>query len=506
MPEHNAQLETDFRQFVKKIEDYKQALALLAWDSRTGAPKKGMAQRSEVIATLSAEVFALSTSEEMAEYLGQLREEALYATLSEVTRKTVDECHKEFERNVKIPKEEFKEYVLLQSQTETLWEEAKEKADFAMFQPNLEKLVAFKKKFIGYWGYEEHPYNTLLDDYEPGVFVATLDQVFAELRDALIPLVKRVTESAHQPQTDFLFQSFPKEKQKELSLAILEKIGYDFSAGRLDETVHPFAIGINPNDVRITTKYNENDFRVALFGTIHECGHALYEQNISQELIGTPLCDGTSMGIHESQSLFWEKFVGQHVGFWERHYELLQQYSSEQFASVSLEDFYFAVNEAKPSLIRIESDELTYCLHIIIRYELEKALIEGTLDVKDLPAAWNEKMEQYLGIRPENDGEGVLQDVHWSFGAFGYFPSYALGYIYAAQLKEAIAGELPQFDQLVSSGDFTPIHDWLKTNVHQYGKLKQPAELIRSITGGGIDAKPLINYLTEKYSQLYQLS
>ncbi len=498
-----SKMEKSFLDYVKKIEDFNEALSLLAWDSRTGAPKKGMAQRSEVIGTLSSEVFQLSTSEEMASYLGELREESNHEELSDRTKKTIEECHRAFERNVKIPKEEYKEYVILQSQSETLWEEAKDKSDFSLFQPNLEKLVAFKKRFISYWGYEHHPYNTLLDDYEPGVFVDTLDSVFGELRDQLIPLVKGVMEASKQPQTDFLFKHFPKEKQKSLNMAILKDIGYDFNAGRLDETVHPFAIGLNPNDVRITTKYNEHDFRLALFGTIHECGHALYEQNISQDLIGTPLCDGTSMGIHESQSLFWEKFVGQNRRFWERQYPLLKEYSTGQFDGVNLDEFYFAINEAKPSLIRIESDELTYCLHIILRYELEKALLEGQIEVKDLPHIWNEKMEEYLGIRPSHDGEGVLQDVHWSFGAFGYFPSYALGYIYAAQLKEAMIRDLPTFDELIFKGDFSPIRKWLTRNVHQYGKTKKPAEIIRDITGGGINSKPLVQYLEKKYKGLY---
>ncbi|MFC0560003.1 carboxypeptidase M32 [Halalkalibacter alkalisediminis] len=504
MTDNIQNLETEFRQYIKKIEDYGQALAVLAWDSRTGAPKKGVQQRSEVIGTLSSEVFALSTSEQMGTYLTELRKGDVYSQLSTITQKSVDECHKSYERNVKIPKEEYKEYVMLQSQSESLWEEAKDKADFELFRPNLEKLVEFKKRFVGYWGYEKHPYNTLLDDYEPGVFVETIDKVFSELRDQLIPLVKGVMESPHQPKTDFLFQKFPRANQEALSLEILKKIGYDFEAGRLDETVHPFAIGINPNDVRVTTKYKEDDFRVALFGTIHEGGHALYEQNISQDLIGTPLADGTSMGIHESQSLFWEKFVGQNYGFWENNYNLLKKHSSGQFDDVSLEDFYFAVNEAKQSLIRIESDELTYCLHIILRYELEKALMEDKITVAELPQAWNDKMEEYLGIRPSNDGEGVLQDVHWSFGAFGYFPSYALGYIYSAQIKEAMVKDLPHFDELVRTGEFSPIREWLTEKVHQHGKVKQPAEIIKNITGGGIDSKPLVTYLTEKYRRLYK--
>ncbi|GAE25126.1 thermostable carboxypeptidase 1 [Halalkalibacter wakoensis JCM 9140] len=504
MSQEIQQLEADFRQYVKKIEDYGQALAVLAWDSRTGAPKKGVSERAEVIGTLSADVFAMSTSEEMGHYLKELSKKPTYKQLSDITQKTIDECFKTYERNAKIPKEEYKEYVMLQAQSESLWEEAKDKADFELFRPNLEKLVEFKKRFVQYWGYEQHPYNTLLDDYEPGVFVDTIDKVFGELREKLIPLVKGVMESNHQPKTDFLFEKFPKENQKSLSLDILKEIGYDFEAGRLDETVHPFAIGINPNDVRVTTKYNENDFRVALFGTIHEGGHALYEQNISQELIGTPLADGTSMGIHESQSLFWEKFVGKNIGFWERNYDVLKKHSAGQFDDVSLEDFYFAVNQAKQSLIRIESDELTYCLHIILRYELEKALMEDKLTVAELPQAWNDKMEEYLGIRPSHDGEGVLQDVHWSFGAFGYFPSYALGYIYSAQIKEAMEKDLPNFDQLVKEGNFAPIRQWLTEKVHRHGKMKKPAEIIKDITGGGIDAAPLVRYLEEKYRRLYK--
>ncbi|KYG25576.1 carboxypeptidase M32 [Alkalihalobacillus trypoxylicola] len=501
---HN-ETEVQFLNLVKKIESYSEALALLAWDSRTGAPKKGMKQRSQVIGTISSEVFQLSTSKEMAQYLEDLQIPDVFHSLSEITQKTIQECQKVYDQNVKIPSEEFTEYVILQSESETIWEEAKDQASFAKFQPYLEKLVNFKRKFVEYRGYEGHPYNTLLDDYEPGVFVDTLDTVFGELKEKLIPLVKEVSNSKHQAKTDFLFEHFPKEKQRDLSESVLKEIGYDFEAGRLDETVHPFAIGLNPGDVRVTTKYNEKDFRVSLYGTIHEGGHALYEQNISEDLIGTPLCDGTSMGIHESQSLFMEKFVGQNPSFLEKNYALIKSHSNGQFDDVSIEDFYFAVNESKPSLIRIEADELTYCLHIILRYELEKALIGGEIEVADLPRLWNEKMEEYLGITPENDGEGVLQDVHWSFGAFGYFPSYALGYIYAAQMKQEIVKEIPQFDQHLLEGNYTEIRQWLKTNVHQHGKLKKPSEIIHDITGGGIDSKPLVDYLTEKYSRLYQL-
>lgn len=497
-------LEKQFRDYVKKIEDYNQALSVLAWDSRTGAPKKGVAQRSEVIGTLSSEVFQMSTSKHMRDFLNALQEKDVYEHLSRITQRTVDECQKRYDRNAKIPKEEYKEYVMLESQAESVWEEAKERSDFEMFRPYLEKILSFKKRFISYWGYDTHPYNTLLDDYEPGIFVETIDDVFSELRDGLIPLVKGVAESTHKPKTDFIYRTIPYEQQKRISVDILHEIGYDFSKGRLDETVHPFAIGINPNDVRVTTKYVENDFKVALFGTIHEGGHALYEQNIAEDLIGTPLCDGTSMGIHESQSLFWEKFIGKNERFWERNYDRIKQSVNGQFDDISLQEFYFAINEVKPSLIRIESDELTYCLHIILRYELEKALIKGDLPVKELPAVWNEKMNEYLGVIPKNDEEGVLQDVHWSCGAFGYFPSYALGYIYAAQLNDVIMKDIPHFEQCISTGQYHDIHDWLKEKVHRHGAMKKPSELMKDITGGGIDAKPLLHYLTNKYRRLYQ--
>ncbi|TSB47022.1 carboxypeptidase M32 [Alkalicoccobacillus porphyridii] len=496
--------EEKYLALVKKQNHYNQALALLGWDARTGAPKKGAGQRSEVIGSLSSEVFALSTSDEMKDYLSEL--EQTTDSLSDITSKSVAESRKDYDRNTTIPADEYKDYVTLQSQTETLWEEAKDKSDFEMFRPNLEKLIEYKKKFIGYYGKEtDHPYNTLLDDYEPGVFVQTIDEVFSELRDHLVPLVQAVTEAKKQPKMDNLFSHFPKDNQQALSKDILTEIGFDFNAGRMDETVHPFAVGINPYDVRVTTKYNEQDFRVSLFGTIHEAGHALYEQNISPDLMGTPLCSGTSMGIHESQSLFWEKFVGQSYSFWERNYPLLKKHANGQFDNMSLDDFYFAVNQAKPSLIRIEADELTYCLHIILRYELEKALIEGSLAVKDLPHVWNEKMKEYLQVEPSHDGEGVLQDVHWSFGAFGYFPSYALGYIYAAQLNEAFTSTNPKIDSLIKQGDYAPIRNWMTENVHQFGKSKKPSEILKDTTGEGINAKPLISYLQKKYTSLYEL-
>lgn len=498
-------IENDFLEYVKKMTAYNEALSLMFWDLRTGAPKKGVEQRSEVIGMISQEVFQMSTSNVMANFIAKLEQAE---GLSEITRKTVEECKKEYERNKKIPQDEYKEYVVLQSKAESVWEQAKTASDFQAFRPYLEKLVEWNKKFIGYWGAPQdsgHPYDILLDMYEPGMTVRILDKTFEELREKIVPLVKAISESPNKPNTNFLFKTFPKEKQKAFSLEILKEMGYDFEAGRLDETVHPFAITLNPGDVRVTTKYDEQDFRTAIFGTIHEGGHALYEQNISKNLIGTLLCDGTSMGIHESQSLFWENFVGRDYQFWNTYYDTLKSYSNGQFDDVSLDDFYKAINESKPSLIRIEADELTYPLHIMVRYEIEKGLFNNEIEVKDLPAIWNDKMEEYLGIRPYNDAKGVLQDVHWASGSFGYFPSYALGYIYASQFKAAMLKELPDFDELLRDGDLKPIKDWLTKNIHQYGKLKKPLEILNDVTGEGLNPHYLISYLTEKYSAIYQL-
>ncbi|WLD91748.1 carboxypeptidase M32 [Alkalihalobacillus sp. AL-G] len=497
--------EQNFKELSQKITSYNEAIGLMFWDLRTGAPKKGVEQRSEVIGTLSSEVFKLSTSKEMKECLDTLSDNSLHPDLSPITKKAVEEAKKEYERNEKIPEAEYKEFVILQSKAENVWEDAKAKADFSILQPYLERLVDFKKKFVGYWGYEEHPYNTLLDLYEPGVTVDTIDRVFGQLREAIVPLLQDVVDAKDKPDTSFLFESFPANKQKDFSLHVLQQMGYDFKAGRLDETAHPFAIGLNPGDVRVTTKYDEKDFRTAVFGTIHEGGHALYEQNIDSSLVGTPLCTGTSMGIHESQSLFWENFVGRNEHFWKHNYETFKSYTNGQFDQVAIDDYYRAINVAGPSLIRIEADEMTYPLHIILRYEIEKGLFSDQLQVKDLPEVWNDKMQEYLGIRPKHDGEGVLQDVHWSGGDFGYFPSYALGYIYAAQLKEAMLKDLPDFNEKLAGGNLLPIKEWLTEKVHKHGKTKQPIEIIKDVTGEGLNAKYLINYLNTKYRNVYQI-
>jgi carboxypeptidase Taq len=496
--------EEKFLALVKKMSAYSEALSIMYWDMRTGAPKKGIPTRSEAVGTLSSELFKISVSEEMEGYLIELEEKK--DSLNPILLKTYEEVKKQFDLSKKIPADEYHDFVVLTSQSESVWEDAKEKADFDMFLPYLEKIVDTTKKFIGYWGEKDgNPYNTLLDQYEPGMTTDIIDEVFGQLKETIVPLVKKISESENKPDTAVLFKHFSKENQKAFSHDILKQLGYDFEAGRLDETVHPFATGINIGDVRITTKYDESDFRSAVFGTIHECGHALYVQNINNEFEGLPIAGGTSMGIHESQSLFYEQFVGHNENFWKHNFELLKSYSPEQFNGVELVDFIRAINASNPSLIRIEADELTYPLHIMIRYEIEKGLFNGNYEVKDLPQIWNEKYEEYLGVRPENNGEGVLQDVHWAGGAFGYFPSYALGYMYAAQLKAAMVKDLPNFDELCLNGEFSPILNWLTENVHKHGKMKKPLDIIKDTTGEGLNAKFLADYLSEKYTRLYNI-
>ncbi|MDC3415332.1 carboxypeptidase M32 [Aquibacillus salsiterrae] len=494
------EMEHEFLEFLKEQKAYEEALALIQWDLRTKAPKKGLEQRSEVIGMLSQKLHQLSTSDQMKYYIDSLKGQ----TEDEIIAKSIEVCQEDYERNSKIPEQEYKEFITVRSKSETVWQEAREKNDFSLLQPYLEQLVEFNKKFANYWGYEKNIYDALLDLYEPGMTTETLDTVFPPLRKALTDLVSKVTDATVKPDSALLKHHFPKESQEKFSLEILKRMGYDFDAGRLDETIHPFAIALNPSDVRVTTRYDENDFRMAIFGTIHEGGHALYEQNIAENLAKTPLATGTSMGIHESQSLFWENFVARNEGFWDNHYDVFKQIAPSPFQSISFNDFYGAINEVKPSFIRIEADEMTYSLHIMIRYELEKALINGDIKVKDLPHLWNEKMAEYLGITPPSDKEGILQDIHWSAGDFGYFPSYALGYMYAAQFHHAMEKDL-QVDSLIQSGHFTDIKAWLARHIHQYGKMKKPLELLTEVTGEQLNAQYLINYLTDKYTKIYQL-
>lgn len=490
-----------FKKYVAEMGYYDKATSLLYWDLRTGAPKKGVTERTKVITMLSGKSFDMSTSDEMGNYLRDLKgaEE-----LDNITKAMVKECSKEYDRNKKIPKDRFQEYVELRSESESIWEEAKSKSDFEMFRPYLEKMVEFQKEFVEYWGYKDSKYDTLLDHYEPDMTVKKVDGLFNDLRKGLVPLVKNIQDSGYNLKS-FFDNKFDIEKQKKFCNYILKEIGYDFEAGRLDESVHPFTIGITPGDVRVTTRYKEDNFEGALFGTIHEGGHALYEQNISKNLNGTSLCSGTSSAIHESQSRFWENIIGRSMGFWKKYYNELSSIFPNQAKKFTLEDFYKGMNRVQPSLIRVDADECTYNLHIMIRYEIEKGLINGEIKVKDLPEIWNSKMKEYLGVTPKNDGEGVLQDVHWSGGMFGYFPTYALGNLYSAQILNAITKEIPEFYHLVEKGDFNLIIEFLKGRIYKHGKLLTPRDIIKNISGEELNGKYLVDYLEKKYKSIYNV-
>jgi carboxypeptidase Taq len=440
----------------------------------------------------------------MEDYLNFFDLEGNNAKLDKIMQTVVKECRKEFDKFKKIPADKYKEYVMLTSEAESVWEEAKISNNFELFKPYLEKIVDFNLDFIELWGYKDNKYDTLLDFYEPGMTVKKLDRIFGELRSKLVPLVAKIKEST-QVDDSALKKHYDTQKQEEFGLFILNKMGYDFKAGRLDESEHPFTTGINSGDVRITTHYYTNDMSSALMSSLHEGGHALYEQNISKELKGTPLATGTSMGIHESQSRFWENIIGRSYSFWSCYYSELQKTFPEQLKDMPLEEFYRAINKVEPSLIRVEADEVTYNLHIMIRYEIEKALINREIKVSDLPDIWNSKMEEYLGVVPPNDAKGVLQDIHWAGGSFGYFPSYSLGNIYSAQLYNAARKDIRDFDQLISRGELVKIKEWLGEKVHKHGKLLEPGEILKAVTGEEINSSYLVEYLEKKYKEIYKL-
>lgn len=498
MTEYTA-AESEFLEYLYEIDAYRELVTLAHWDLRTKIPTRGVETRSQAIGVLSSKIHQLQTADEMKHFIDNLKN----STKNTIISKAVEECEAIYNRNRKIPEAEFKEYVILQGNAEAAWQDAREKANFSLFQPYLEKLVAFNKKFANYWGYQDNIYDALLDQYEPGVTTKMLDEVFPALRRSLSELLQKVNESGTSVDASILLGHFPKQSQQDFAKQILTQMNFDFKGGRLDDTIHPFEITINLDDIRITTRYDEEDFRMAVFGIIHEGGHALYEQNINRKLARTPLATGTSMGIHESQSLFWENLIGRSKSFWEANYETFKSFAPAEFQSIDSDSFYKAINEVQPTLIRIEADELTYALHIMIRYELEKALINGEIEVKDLPELWNQKMEDYLGIKPTNDGEGVLQDIHWAGGDFGYFPSYALGYMYAAQFHHTLSKEM-NIEKVIQSGDFSPITNWLSENIHQYGKMKKPLELLNDITGEQLNPDYLVQYLTKKYSSIYE--
>ncbi|WP_197073371.1 carboxypeptidase M32 [Marinitoga sp. 1155] len=480
------------------ISKYNTAAALLQWDFETHMPKKAADKRADVIGEISTKAFELSVSDE----IGELIKEAEKENLNEIEKAIIKVGKKEYEKFKKIPPELFKEFNIETAKAQSSWEEAKNKNDFNIFKPHLEKVVELTKKMTDYLSYKENRYDALLDLYEPGLTTAELKKIINPLKKFLVDYLKKL-DNGKKP-ISIMKGYFPVEKQKELSLKALKLMKYDFDAGRMDISMHPFTTTIGFNDVRITTRYNENDLNDSLYSTIHEGGHALYEQGIPEEFYGLPIGDGASMAIHESQSRFWENIIGRSLEFWKYFYNDLIEIFPE-FKEYTPEDIFKAVNLVERSFIRTEADEVTYNLHIMLRFEIEEALINDNIEVKDLPEIWNKKMKEYFGIIPENDSEGVLQDVHWAHGSFGYFPSYMLGNLYSAQFYYKMKKDIPDLNTKISHGNLHPALIWLRENIHSKGKIYEPVELVKIVTDETLNPEYFINYIENKYNMVYEL-
>lgn len=488
-----------FLKHLNEMNHYKQALELMTWDRHTSIPNDGLQDRLEIVGFFTEKLHQLQTSDKMVNCFEQF-----LSSGDPILQQAAQVCKTTYEQKTNIPKEEYKAYAMLCSESEAVWHQAKQEDNFKLFEPFLEKIVSYKQRFAAYVGYESHIYDALLQEHEPGLEVKEIDEVFADLRPMLIDLLQRIKNSEAVVDASLLRVPFAIEKQKSMSLALLERIGYKLNKGRMDTSAHPYTFGINPNDVRISTYYDENDFTRSVFSAMHEGGHGLYEQNFGTDIQHTLLAEASSMGIHESQSLLWESFISKNKLFWESNQDVLKAYAPQEIQKLDLETFYRSLHQVSPSPIRLEADEVSYPLHIMIRYELEKDLISGKIKVSSIPEAWREKSAAYLGVTPSNDTEGVLQDIHWSSGDFGYFPSYALGYIYAAQLYESIDGAL-NMEQIYRDQNLHLVKEWLKEHIYQYGKRKTPLQLLKDTTGKGLQTDAYKTFLQDKYKGIYHL-
>jgi len=464
-------------------------------------PEGGTPARSKQRSALSSLSHELLTSDEMAELLDELEAEELDPEREAVVR----EVRRKHDRAAKVPQELVEEISEASSEAMPVWKEAREEDDFETFAPTLEKLVELKREYAEHIDPDRDPYEVLFEEYEPYLGVETAEQVLQRLRDELVPLVEAVRESTVDLATDTFSGEFDTDVQEELARDVLDTLGYDWDHGRLDTAPHPFSTG-NQFDARVTTRFNEADPLGALMSTIHEFGHATYTLGLPREEYGTPLGESRDMTVHESQSRLWENHVGRSKAFWERFLPKVQDRFPEQLGDASVADVYEAANEVyEDNLIRVEADELTYHMHIVVRFEIERDLIRGELDVEDVPEVWNDKYEEYLGVRPDSDAEGCLQDIHWSHSDFGYFPTYSLGSVLAAQLFDSAEDEIENLDEKIAAGEFEPLHDWLTENVHRHGSRYTTDELVRQATGEDYTADYFLDYVKSKYGELYEL-
>lgn len=495
----------DLKTRLAEIHDLDKIGWLLNWDQRVMMPSKGGAVRAEQKATMEKVRLEKWTSPELGKLLDELQPYGESLPYDSDEASLIRYARHEFEKLRRVPPELNAEMARTASLASEAWVEARQKSDFDSFLPHLDKIVTLKHKYVECFDGYDHIYDVLLDDFEPGMKTAEVRAVFDDLKKDLVPLIAAISQHTDEVSDACLHGHFPKDRQYQFCVSILERFGFKSDAWRLDPTVHPFASSTATQDIRITTRYYEDFISPALFGSMHECGHGLYENGVSPLLERTPLCRGTSLSIHESQSRMWENLVGRSRPFWKFFYPRLQAAFPEQFSNVEPETFYRAINKVQPSLIRVEADEATYNLHIILRFELEQEIMEGKVALHDLPEIWNARMKEYLGVTVPNDAQGVLQDIHWSSGSIGYFSTYSLGNIVSCQIWEKVLADMPDLYDQFERGEFLNLREWLREHVHKYGRKFTPKETLERIVGESINVGPYVRYLKSKYSEIYGL-
>lgn len=477
--------------------------SVLSWDEQTYMPPGGAEARGHQLALLAGLRHEKLTDSAIGALLACLEGSELVADPLSAPAVNVREIRWTYDRATKLPKSLVEELARTTSRAQHEWVKARSERSFAVFRPWLEKVMALKRQEADALGFEQHPYDALMDEYDPGTRVKDVSVLFAKLREELVPLVAAIGDAPHKPDESIVARYYPVEKQRYFGEQAAAAIGFDFRRGRLDKTTHPFCSTLGSGDCRITTRYNPRHFNESFFGILHESGHAIYEQGLDPAHYGSPMGEAVSLGIHESQSRLWENEVGRSLSFWRYFFPQAKRIFREALGDVELEQFHFAINAVKRSFIRVEADEVTYNLHILIRFELEQDLLTGDLPVGDVPAAWNERYRRYLDITPAHDGEGCLQDIHWSAGLVGYFPTYTLGNLYGAQLYRHAAAELGGLDEEFARGEFGRLKDWLTEKVYRHGRRYRSADLIRAATGTEPSSKALVDFLRARFGGLY---
>ena len=495
------ELYSSYTEKLQRIADVKNASALLQWDQETYLPAGSAHFRGQQLTTLADIAHGLFSEDSLGDLLSQLESKK---DLSAEQARNVALSREDYLKNKKYSSTFVRKLSDATNNAFHSWMEARKQNSFSPFRDHLQTMIDLKKQEAEILGYEHHPYNALLNEYEKGATVALVDKTFTDLLPSLKPLLEKI-RTAVPVDDSFLQQSFPKQQQWDWGMYLIRQLNFDFDRGRQDLSEHPFSVSFSPDDVRITTRVDEADFSNMTWSSIHETGHALYEQGLPSSQYGLPLGEACSYSIHESQSRLWENNVGRSKGFWDHHYPKLQEHFPKQFASVSGNDFYKAINKVQPSLIRTEADEITYHFHVYIRYELEKALLDGSLAARDIPEYWNAQYQQNLGVTVTDDKSGCIQDVHWSHGSFGYFPTYSLGSFYGAQLYAAATEQIAGLEKNIASGDSAGLLEWLRVNIHSKGRFFTSEELCREVTGKTLDVSYFINYLLHKYSRIYNL-